>query len=275
MGEELIILVLQGIANGMFSHIMGFKHRQRFVEEMFKDKPEKTVNLSQHDLLRYARRFAENDETSKIDSRNSDEAYPWPPGKAPWAVERGGTGIAPDGAIDKFGQNQHHTREAKPVIIRERRRCGSGEGKPGMELPSPRTLRKPRTQAEADNMVQLAGQMLEFGIQYSAGRMRAEEVRLLRTTVEAVLTKLGGAVAAPPAPHSPAPPPSQRPGPSHASGRAPLRNSRSPSPPPVKRERRSPSGDRHRHGNGWSHRDGRGHQNGSDWSWQRDRHRRN
>ena len=58
----------------MFSHIMGYKHRQMFVEEIFKDDP-KVLDLSQSELLSYARRFAENGDNlnDRIKTRRSDE----------------------------------------------------------------------------------------------------------------------------------------------------------------------------------------------------------
>ena len=65
----------KGIANGMFSHIMGYKHRQAFVEEMHKEDPSNVLQLSQRELLDFARRMAENgdDLTTKIKTRRSDE----------------------------------------------------------------------------------------------------------------------------------------------------------------------------------------------------------
>ena len=58
----------------MFSHIMGYKHRQMFVEEIFKDDP-KVLDLSQSELLSYARRYAENGDNlnDRIKTRRSDE----------------------------------------------------------------------------------------------------------------------------------------------------------------------------------------------------------
>ena len=58
----------------MFSHIMGYKHRQMFVEELFKDDP-KVLDLSQSELLSYARRYAENGDNlnDRIKTRRSDE----------------------------------------------------------------------------------------------------------------------------------------------------------------------------------------------------------
>ena len=65
----------KGIANGMFSHIMGYKHRQAFVEEMHKDDPSQVLQLTQRELLDIARRMAENgdDLSKKIKTRRSDE----------------------------------------------------------------------------------------------------------------------------------------------------------------------------------------------------------
>ena len=58
----------------MFSHIMGHKHRQMFVEELYKDDP-KVIDLSQSELLSYARRYAENGDNlnDRIKTRRSDE----------------------------------------------------------------------------------------------------------------------------------------------------------------------------------------------------------
>jgi hypothetical protein len=59
----------------MFSHVMGHKHRQRFVEEIYKDDPSRVMDLSQGDLLKYARTHNENgdDLGKRIRSRRSDE----------------------------------------------------------------------------------------------------------------------------------------------------------------------------------------------------------
>ena len=67
----------QGIANGMFSHIMGFKHRQEFVRKIHENTPdaERMMDLSQRELLEIARKYSENkdDLNAKIRCRRSDE----------------------------------------------------------------------------------------------------------------------------------------------------------------------------------------------------------
>ena len=70
----------QGIANGMFSHIMGYKHRQEFVRKMYENTPdaERFLNLSQRELLEMARKYSENkdDLHAKIRCRWTDEVSP-------------------------------------------------------------------------------------------------------------------------------------------------------------------------------------------------------
>ena len=58
----------------MFSHIMGYKHRQMWVELTNKDNP-KVLDLSQSELLGYACRYAENGDNlnDRIKTRRSDE----------------------------------------------------------------------------------------------------------------------------------------------------------------------------------------------------------
>ena len=109
----------------MFSHIMGHRHRQMFVETLYKDDP-KVLDLSQSDLLSYARRHAENGDNlnDRIKTRRSDEEYPWPAGKAPWSVERGGTGIPPDRARENWGKHTDSMEEK--LTVRESEERGRG-----------------------------------------------------------------------------------------------------------------------------------------------------
>ena len=96
----------QGQANCMFSHIMGCKHRQKFVEKKYGDNP-KYISLSQRDLLDIANKCRENEKnlSDLIRTVKSDEEYPWPAGKEPWSVEMGGSGIAPDKARVNWGKS--------------------------------------------------------------------------------------------------------------------------------------------------------------------------
>merc|ERR1719186_2090291 len=104
---ECSICDKQGQANGIFSHLMGQRHRYEFVARLYAGDPS-TAMLSQTELLDMARKHDENKPgfADKIRTRFSDEEYPWPAGKEPWSVLRGGLGIAPDRARNNYGKNQ-------------------------------------------------------------------------------------------------------------------------------------------------------------------------
>lgn len=96
----------QGQANCMLLHLRGRQHRQNFVLRKYNNLAE-MVDLSQVRLREEAAKFDERPlvEASRrsggdaIKTVYSDEAFPWPPGKAPWLRENGGSGEAPPGAL--------------------------------------------------------------------------------------------------------------------------------------------------------------------------------
>ena len=45
-----------------------------------------------------------------IETRYSDDEYPWPDGMEPWLIENGGSGIIPDGARNNYGKNKPKSR---------------------------------------------------------------------------------------------------------------------------------------------------------------------
>ena len=86
----------------------------------------------------------------KIRTVTSDLHYPWPSGKAPWAVERGGSGVPPPGAgLDTF--------------------LGQARASEGKMLPSPWSVIEARSQQEAEHMVRLGRTMLEMAIKFGVG----------------------------------------------------------------------------------------------------------
>ena len=180
----------KGIANGMFSHIMGYKHRQAFVEEMHKDDPSQVLQLTQRELLDIARRMAENGDNlcKKIKTRRSDEEYPWPTGKAPWSVERGGTGIPPDRARENWGKN-NECEDIKPTLIEVVKK--TGEKSLRIEsLPSPSKVRSPKNDVEAIKMIDLGQKLIELGIKYVGPKLSYDEKSILQTLSSSVVAKI-------------------------------------------------------------------------------------
>jgi len=198
--------------------------------------------------LKYARKHNENSDDlgKRIRCRRSDEEYPWPPGKAPWALERGGTGIPPDGARENWGKNQHYRQEedVKPVVVGRVFANGDRKEKRG-GLPSLETLQAPQNEEEAIKMIQLGEKMLNMGFEFSGSRLNHNEKSILGSCLSTIVTKIldkrGMQPARSSGHHSPPRVRRQSENMPTAQKRPRQRNSRSPSPPIVKRERRSPS----------------------------------
>eukprot|EP00092_Neocalanus_flemingeri_P015622 GFUD01016910.1.p1 GENE.GFUD01016910.1~~GFUD01016910.1.p1 ORF type:complete len:552 (+),score=129.19 GFUD01016910.1:89-1744(+) len=234
----------QGIANGMFSHLMGHRHRQRFVEAIYKDDPSRVMDLSQGELLKYARTHNENgdDLGKRIRTRRSDEEYPWPPGKAPWALERGGTGTPPDGARENWGKNKHYGQgseeDIKPVVVG--RVFADGKHRGG-GLPSLESLKAPKTEEDAIKMIQLGEKMLSLGFEFSGSRLNHNEKSVLGTCLTTIVSKILEKRGMKANGHHSPPRERRQTENNGVQKRSRDRNSRSPSPHPVKRERISPS----------------------------------
>ena len=77
----------KGEANGMFSHLLGREH----LEKYFENKHDMDISkISFSELENRANIWRENDKIeSLINTIYSDEMYPWPSGKAPWSLEQG------------------------------------------------------------------------------------------------------------------------------------------------------------------------------------------
>lgn len=83
----------KGEANGMYHHLLGKGHREKFLHSLH---PTSYLSLNPAEVNRKVEMYRENDNLEdSIVTVHSDELYPWPPGKAPWSVEQGGTGMTP------------------------------------------------------------------------------------------------------------------------------------------------------------------------------------
>merc|ERR1719309_215797 len=109
----------KGIANGMFSHVMGHKHRQQVMKHNHPGDS-RYIDRSQKECLEYAVQHSENQlKLSDLIKRiESDTEYPWPPGKAPWSIEQGGTGVPPMEAKENAGRNRNFEPKPKPFAMK-------------------------------------------------------------------------------------------------------------------------------------------------------------
>ena len=141
------------------------------------------------------------------------QEYPWPPGKAPWSIENGGTGIPPDGARENYSKNsfkdtlrddgikiengQRERRQSESESRRNERRSegglsstnrGSGSSGGG-GLPSPDSLRKPKSDSEAEQMVRLGEKMISLGLE-GISSLSSPEREALKAVFTTIVVKM-------------------------------------------------------------------------------------
>jgi len=87
----------KGQANMMYNHLLGKDHKRN----VLKQKKPHIIDDNPRTIAKELAEFRQTD-WSTIQRTYSDELYPWEAGKAPWSVERGGTGEIPTGAKDKI-----------------------------------------------------------------------------------------------------------------------------------------------------------------------------
>jgi len=166
----------QGQANGMFSHVMGGNHRKQFMAMVVKHG---SSNPTRSQLLRIANKYSENDKKLSIliKTIQSDLEYPWPPSKAPWAVERGGSGVPPVGARGHTGSGRDKRRDMKEVS-KVTRNC---------KLPAPSSVGPPSSDQEAQRMIEVGKRLVEMAMEFSGSGIGQEEAQIIQTTLDKLL----------------------------------------------------------------------------------------
>jgi len=160
----------QGQANGMMSHVLGTKHRENFMDT----KRGIRNNLSRDALLRAVKPYSENHRrlNDLITTKISDLEYPWPPGKAPWAAEWGGSGV--------------------PPVVREAGSCPA-EKKPvgygGSKLPTPDSIRPPSSVEEAIRMLEVGKRITELVMGFSGAGVSDTDARVITVIMDSILNR--------------------------------------------------------------------------------------
>jgi len=163
----------QGSSNGMFSHLMGYKHRKSYVEKTFGSH--NSGAMSQDQLLRIAKNNSENDLqlSTLIQTTMSDEEYPWPPGKAPWSLEQRGEGVAPEIAKEV---NQ------KPSIL-------SLASKINIKLPAPGGVKMPSSNAEALKYLELGRKLISMSMECDEYNINDKDLKIVQEVLDSALSK--------------------------------------------------------------------------------------
>lgn len=187
----------QGQANCMLLHLKGRVHRQAWVDKKYRGAPD-MVELSQADLKAKAKEFDERKdeeererrgEPSAIDTIYSDEAFPWPAGKAPWLKENGGTGVVPNGALEKLELSKTRFRKISVAIAEEEFKSSTNAVAPA--LPVKEAIQEPRNVREAKQMIALAMSVVETVVDSNQLNLKEEEVYLNKAGVATLNLKLG------------------------------------------------------------------------------------
>jgi len=142
----------KGIANGMYSHLTGIKHRQAFVEHEHPHSSE-YVGWNQKKCYDYAMEHMENDEVEKIRTIESDAEYPWPKGFEPWALENEGADVAPPTAKENLGKFRNLMAMNKRKEI----------------LPHPSELTAPKDDQEYERMLIFYTELMDKVTDYVGG----------------------------------------------------------------------------------------------------------
>ena len=171
----------KGTSNSMFSHIMGGKHRQAFAEKIGH-----RGSFNQRDLLKLARDNNEN--ASRISTLmktvTSDIEYPaWPAGKAPWAVERGGSGLPPPEARASSTSTSSSTRSASRV------KTDSGSGGSRTRIARLPPDYKIQSDDEAQKMISMGRKLMEMAVRSEHSGLSLAEQDMLLGNLEKILER--------------------------------------------------------------------------------------
>ena len=172
-----------GSSNGLsWSHVMGKEHRQRFLEKK-SGRQRSWKHALSGELLREVRKYAENNlQLSKlIQTTKSDAKYPWPPGKAPWAKERGGSGINP------YSQERVAIADVNREMRSQRKNSPSIPARPPLQLPCPDNVAPPSTATEANQMMELGLKMLERVITSKKSGVTENEAAVFSEALNSIL----------------------------------------------------------------------------------------
>lgn len=118
---ECDICRVGGKVEVMKAHLVGKAHREKFYE-IATGAPRNLGSMSRERLWSALGEFDDVDRAKeKIETVYSDEQYPWPPSRAPWCAEAGGTGIVPTSARKNVRYRRKNYLSNDFQIAREQR----------------------------------------------------------------------------------------------------------------------------------------------------------
>ena len=117
-----------------------------------------------------------------METIRSDIEYPaWPAGKAPWALERGGSGLPPLGAIARSSSSSSSTRSSA--------RSDSMLGGFRARIGRPPTDYQPQTDEEAEKMMSVGRKLLETAVRSDYSGLTRAEQNMILENLEQILER--------------------------------------------------------------------------------------
>ena len=144
----------------MFSHLNGLSHKRNVAPR----------HMSTGALRRFAVQHSQNNQdlSELIKTIQSDASYPWPAGKNPRGLERGGPGEMEDWAATGGGGGggsggRKRSLRAEGEERQDRAGGGFGAGASlGVKLPYPDSLERPQTKEEGEEMIEMGKRLFDL-----------------------------------------------------------------------------------------------------------------
>ena len=209
---ECVLCGMQGEANHMVNHLVGKGHKEKFLQKTYPDDPS-VFDLNKRELERRCESLSDQN-PKLINTIHSDELYKWTPGKAPWSLEKGGTGIAPSGAKERMDErrrrllNQDSGEEEERGIFAA---AGIGGGPASVLDIRHDDVRDPSAPQECQKYLQLVQTVFERAsgfMERSCSSRDSENVRTLRKMLNTNIAMLKNIPMTRPPPSSEPPRPS-------------------------------------------------------------------
>merc|ERR1712147_231989 len=118
-----------------------------------------------------------------METIRSDIEYPaWPAGKAPWALERGGSGLPP---LEAMARSSSSTSSSTRSSVRSDSMLGGSRARIGRPL----TDYKPQTDKEAEKMMPVGRKLLETAVRSDCSGLTRAEQNMILENLEQILER--------------------------------------------------------------------------------------
>ena len=198
---ECYLCGTQGEANGMYNHLVGRGHREKVLQRAYPNN-QAYFEMPRDVLVKEVKRLADTEDCKEMNTAHSDELYPWPAGKSPWSVEKGGSGFVPTAisnrketrrrmvlqGLDPFDPNNLGVPNlANPTSV------NLPSGPIDVRDMSPKDLKSIRNSKDLSHAYSVASMLLSRIAEYHSRNCNPNDVDALQTLHDTATTSLSAA----------------------------------------------------------------------------------